>query len=112
MGEGVETRAARAPRQGCSSRGRRIVRTRIIRRRTARAGHTSAGLRDASSAANARCVAGHWLLVRNVDTGDGSGSAEGVAFAGLPPSTPPDMVGYEFVLVDGVAVRPRGWSCP
>jgi hypothetical protein len=63
------------------------------------------------SAAAARCVAARWLIVSNVEPPQGSGEREGMAFRPLPPSVPAEIVGYEFVSIDGVAIRPRALRC-
>jgi hypothetical protein len=84
-------------------------------RSTQRTVFNRASLARASIAAlpaPAHCVAAQWLVVRNMQAEDGSGRDEGTAFVGLPPPVPADIVGYEFVQVDGVAVRPAAWRCP
>jgi hypothetical protein len=65
-----------------------------------------------SRAAHALCVAGRWLVVRNLQPMDGSNEIEGAVFAGLPPATPPQIAGHEFSAIDGVAAVPAGWTCP
>jgi hypothetical protein len=56
-----------------------------------------------------RCVAGHWLIVRNSDYG--VGMVLGGRFAGLPDAPRADIDGHEFVAIDGVAVLPPGLRC-
>jgi hypothetical protein len=64
-----------------------------------------------SEPAPALCVAGHWLIVSNWQTPGLADVQEGVSFRGLPPPLPETIVGYEFVRIDGVTVRPRALDC-
>jgi hypothetical protein len=73
-------------------------------------GQRSASPPAAASAA-ARCVAAQWLIVTNVEPPPGSGERRGVAFHALPPLLPAEIVGYEFVQIDGVAISPREMRC-
>lgn len=70
-----------------------------------------AGMLQTVRPAAARCVAAQWLIVTNLEPPQGSGEREGVAFRALPPPLPAEILGYEFVRIDGVAPRPRGLAC-
>jgi hypothetical protein len=62
--------------------------------------------------AAARCVAGRWLIVTNLDDAGASPGLEGARFHGLPPRLRGDIVGHETVRIDGVARVPPGLDCP
>jgi hypothetical protein len=98
-----------SPRQVCAAERCTAARStqRTVFNRAPRAHAPMAAL-----PATAHCVAAQWLVVRNMQAEDGSGRDEGTAFVGLPPPVPADIVGHEFVQVDGVAVRPAAWRCP
>lgn len=61
--------------------------------------------------APARCIAGRWLIVTNVQDLSQTGALTGALFRGLPPPVPADIVGYEFARVDGVARVPDAFAC-
>jgi hypothetical protein len=73
-------------------------------------GVRSAAVAGAGAAA-ARCVAGRWLLVTNLDDTGGSDSVEGARFPGLPPALRPDIIGHETVRIDGIARAPAALGC-
>jgi hypothetical protein len=57
-------------------------------------------------------VANRWLIVSNSEADVGAGPVVGARFSGVPPVLRSDIVGYETIRIDGLAVLPAGVDCP